>query len=123
MRMGWPRRQTCQLDGNGRSCPSAPEPVDKHAASLCMARARLSTGPAQPAGCGEPRKIKKTSACPTRSVAVFAFTSPNAASFLATASHGVVKIGRDVGPVSNFGSKPKPKMTTIQEVKLFLTAS
>jgi hypothetical protein len=35
------------------------------------------------------------------------------ASFLATVSHGVVKIGGDVGAVSNFGSKPKPKMTTI----------
>lgn len=58
---------------------------------------------------------------PNSGVAVFGFTSPNAASFLATVSHGVVKIGGDVGAVSNLGGKRKPKMTTIQEVKLFLT--
>ncbi len=65
--------------GNGRGYPSAPTPVDKRAASPRMAGARLSTGPAQPAGCGEPRKIPEVSACQTRNVVVFGHTKPKTA--------------------------------------------
>lgn len=93
-----------------RGYPSAPKPVDKRAASPCMAKARLSTGPAQSAGCGEPRKILEASAYSTRSVAVFDHVKPKTAASI----RSIAEIGIDY-------MSAKPKTATHQETLLFLT--
>lgn len=107
-----------------RGYPSAPKPVDKRAASPCMAGARLSTGPAQPAGCGEPWKILEASASPTRSVAVFGIAWSKTATLSRLARDMLPKMATSSGSIAEIGidyTSAKPKTATHQETMPFLT--